>query len=199
MSRFIETLRVEKGGIPLLAYHQARVQKAEAHFGFAAGIDWHHWEREARLWGQDRGIGKLRILYGKEESQGEIRPYRAMPIAVLHLVEASFWEYSHKYEDRAFLEKQTSRLAPQEEILLCKGTWIAECSFANIVFWNGSQWFTPEDVFLEGTRRQFLLDRGRVKVRRISVENLGDFSHWQLINAMRDLDEFPSQPITSIG
>jgi 4-amino-4-deoxychorismate lyase len=198
MSRFIETLRVENGRISLLSYHKGRVERTQSHFGFQAGIDWEKWEENALMWPKNQGIAKLRIVYGVEGYKGEFLPYAPLQIEKLHLVEASSWEYSYKYEDRTFLENTKKGFADNEEVLLCKAGLIAESSFANIVFWNGEKWITPLDVFLEGTRRQFLLDQGKVEARRIQANELRTFSHWQLINALRDLDEFPSQPIAGI-
>ena len=51
---------------------------------------------------------------------------------------------------------------------------------------------------LEGTRRQSLLDVGRIQARPIRVEDIGHFQRVLLVNAMIGLEDEISVPVVNI-
>ncbi|MBN1984735.1 MAG: hypothetical protein JW761_00460, partial [Prolixibacteraceae bacterium] len=52
-------------------------------------------------------------------------------------------------------------------------------------------WWTPDTPLLEGTQRERLLKQGKIRVCRITPENLSKYIKVGLINAMQDLENMP--------
>jgi 4-amino-4-deoxychorismate lyase len=71
-----------------------------------------------------------------------------------------------------------------DDVLIVKNGWITDTSFANILFFDGKRWLTPEKPLLKGTQRENLLRQGLIFQANISPASLPDFSKARLINAM---------------
>lgn len=76
-----------------------------------------------------------------------------------------------------------------EELIIVKNGIITDTSYANLVFYNGKEWHTPSRPLLQGTKRQKLIDEGKIKEREIRVHDLKKFTKCSLINAMLDIGE----------
>ena len=76
-----------------------------------------------------------------------------------------------------------------DEILIIKNGYVTDCSIGNLIFRQGTQWFTPDTPLLEGTQRAKLLTQGRIKVRSILATDLHLFEEVRLINALNGLEE----------
>ena len=104
--------------------------------------------------------------------------------------------YDHKYLDRSSLTGLINRdLA--DDILIVREGCVTDSSYANIVFTDGRQWLTPDTPLLPGTMRERLLRDGIIEAERITVDTLGRFTHFRLINAMLGFDS-PLLPIENI-
>jgi len=66
------------------------------------------------------------------------------------------------------------------------------------LFKKGKDWFTPATYLLNGVQRQNLLKQKKVKETEITLQNIKDFSHFQLINALNDFNENFIYPIGRI-
>ena len=62
----------------------------------------------------------------------------------------------------------------------------------------GGRLYTPDTCLLEGTRRQSLLDVGRIQARPIRVEDIGHFQRVLLVNAMIGLEDAIRVPVVNI-
>ena len=78
--------------------------------------------------------------------------------------------------------------------MIVRKGWITDSYYANVVFFDGKDWWTPERPLLEGTCRARLLANGIIKTTPLQVEDLKNFLGIKLINAMRDM----SQPMITI-
>ncbi|HON17298.1 MAG TPA: chorismate-binding protein, partial [Spirochaetota bacterium] len=60
---------------------------------------------------------------------------------------------------------------------------------ANIAFYDGEKWLTPTKPLLYGTKREYLLEEGKIVEEEISTRDIKFFYKVSLINAMLDLEE----------
>lgn len=145
----------------------------------------------------NESIYKCRVIYNTHIQTVEFTPYQIKPIQSLQLVEANEIDYSHKYLDRSIfshlLEKSTA-----DDILIVKNGFLTDTSYANIVFWDGIRWFTPDTPLLAGTKRQYLLDTNLIESRKLRPKDLQHFTHARLINALLNLAAGSIIPIEKI-
>ena len=118
-------------------------------------------------------------------------------ILLLQLVENNSYDYSFKFEDRKELEKMKI-LSKAAEIIIVKNNHITDSSYSNLLFKKGKDWFTPKTFLLNGVQRQSLLKAKKIKEAEITLQNLSEYSHFQLINALNEADDAYSYPIDRI-
>ncbi|WP_294285326.1 aminotransferase class IV [uncultured Chryseobacterium sp.] len=196
MSQFIESIKVENRKIFLPEFHQKRVDHTFAHFGKEDPIDlakiYKHLEHD------EDGLFKLRIVYDLDKKiRTQMIPYAIPEISDFQLVENNSFDYSFKFEDRRELEKMKMK-AKAEEIIIVKNNHITDTSYSNLLFKKGKDWFTPSTYLLNGVQRQNLLKNKKIKEAEITLQNLKEFSHFQMINALNDFDENFIYPIGRI-
>ncbi|WEK68714.1 MAG: aminotransferase class IV [Candidatus Chryseobacterium colombiense] len=196
MSQFIESIKVEDQKIFLLEFHQKRINQTFSHFGKEGSIDlkkiYDHLEHD------EDGLFKLRLVYDLDKKiRTQMIPYAIPEIADFQLVENNSYDYSFKFEDRKELEKMKMK-AKAEEIIIVKNNHITDTSFSNILFLKGKDWFTPSTYLLNGVQRQNLLKHKKIKETEITLQNIKQFSHFQLINALNDFDDMFVYPIDRI-
>ncbi|KFF14418.1 aminotransferase class IV [Chryseobacterium soli] len=196
MSQFIESIKVEDQEIFLLELHQKRVDQTFAHFGKEGSIDlakiFKHLQHD------ENGLFKLRLAYDLDKRiRTQMIPYAIPEITDFQLVENNSFDYSFKFEDRKELEKMKMK-SKAEEIIIVKNNHITDTSFSNLLFLKGKEWFTPNSYLLNGVQRQQLLKQKKIKEAEITMQNIKQFSHFQLINAMNDFDDMFIYPIDRI-
>ena len=196
MSRFIESIKIEDQQMYLLDLHQRRVDETFAHFGKEGSINLAKIYKSLEHDGD--GLFKLKISYDLDKNfRTQIIPYAISEIDSFRLVENNSYDYSFKFEDRAPLELML-RQAKTDEIIIVKNNHITDTSFSNILFKKGKDWFTPMTCLLNGVQRQHLLKTKKIKSAEITVQNLNEYSHFQLINAMNDFDDMFIYPLPKI-
>ncbi|WP_294199218.1 MULTISPECIES: aminotransferase class IV [Chryseobacterium] len=196
MSQFIESIKVEDQEIFLLEFHQKRVDQTFAHFGKEGSIDlakiYKHLEHD------EDGLFKLRIVYDLDKKiRTQMIPYAIPELEDFQLVENNSFDYSFKSEDRKELERMKMK-SKAEEIIIVKNNHITDTSYSNLLFKKGKDWFTPSTYLLNGVQRQNLLKHKKIKETEITLQNLKEFSHFQMINALNDFDENFIYPIDRI-
>lgn len=196
MSQFIESIKVEDTEIFLVDQHQKRVNETFSYFGTEVSINID--EIFKSLKHDEDGLYKFKITYdltGKYRTQ--MIPYAMSEIANFQLVENNSYDYSFKFEDRKELEKMKI-LSKAAEIIIVKNNHITDTSYSNLLFKKGKDWFTPKTYLLNGVQRQFLLKAKKIKEAEITLQNLSEYSHFQLINALNEADDSYSYPIDRI-
>lgn len=196
MSQFIESIKVEDTEIFLLDQHQKRVNETFSYFGKEVSINID--EIFKSLKHDEDGLYKFKITYdltGKYRTQ--MIPYALSEIANFQLVENNSYDYSFKFEDRKELEKMKI-LSKAAEIIIVKNNHITDSSYSNLLFKKGKDWFTPKTFLLNGVQRQSLLKSKKIKEAEITLQNLSEYSHFQLINALNEADDAYSYPIDRI-
>ena len=115
-------------------------------------------------------------------------------IQSLRLVPTNDLDYTNKYTEREKLDALFALREGCDDVLIIRNGWITDSYYANVVFFDGKDWWTPELPLLEGTCRARLLANGIIKTIPLQVEDLKNFLGIKLINAMRDM----SQPMIKI-
>lgn len=196
MSQFFESIKVEDQKIFLLDLHQKRVNDTFEHFGKEGSIDLGSIFNN--LQHDEDGLYKLKITYDLNKNfRTQMIPYAISEIDHFQIVENNLYDYSFKFEDRKELEMMKMK-SKADEIIVLKNNHITDTSFSNLLFKKGKDWFTPTTYLLNGVQRQQLLNTKKIKEAEITLQNLKDYSHFQIINAMNDFDDMFIYPISKI-
>jgi 4-amino-4-deoxychorismate lyase len=187
MSLLVESIKVEQRTVFNANLHSARMNRTRQDlFGCTDAIDL---QKVLRIPDDlSDGIYKCRILYNETIQRIEFQPYIPRKVTSLQLVVDEEIHYAYKYEDRTRID-QLKRLSTADDILIVQKECITDASRANVVFFDGHQWITPSLPLLHGTRRQALLEEGRILEDELRVKDLHHFQKAVLINAMCDLNE----------
>lgn len=187
MYRWIETIKLING-LPLnLPYHQQRVDATLLFHKNSTAFSLQRFFSVNRCLLQ--GIVKARIVYDvKGPCHFSFTPYQIKKINSFTIIENACLDYSFKNEDRQAFEEMKNN-ARADEIIVTQNGFLTDTSFSNLVFKKAGQWFTPHTCLLNGTKRQQLLHDKKISATAISINNLYQFSHFKLINAMIDLNE----------
>jgi 4-amino-4-deoxychorismate lyase len=196
MCLLLETIKLEKGTACNLRYHQQRVDESRLSLlGISEKL-----EVSSALIVPARakqGVYKCRIIYGKEINEVQYIPYLQKKIKSLQLVEASDLDYRFKYANRECFDSLLDD-SHCDEILIVKNGFVTDTSFSNIIFFEGNRWVTPAYPLLKGTKRQQLLDEGKVSEEEIRPQDLKYFSKAMLINSLLDFNLKRMIPISEI-
>jgi len=143
------------------------------------------------------GEVKCRLVYGRHIEHVDFLPYARKTIHSLVLMEAGSLEYPFKYLDRSGIEQFQRSRREYDEVLFVKNGAITDSSYCNLAFLSGETWYTPSEPLLHGTCRERLIHARLIQPCRITPDDLPDFSHVSLINAMLDLTDLVI-PVDSI-
>jgi len=196
MSRFIESIKVEDQKIFLTELHQKRMNETFSHFGKTCEIDIQ--SLFLNLEHDEDGLYKFRIEYDLENNlKTQIVPYAISEHDDFELIIDNEIDYSFKSADRTQFQKLKND-SGAEEIIIVKDNQITDTSYSNLLFLKDKSWFTPKTYLLNGVMRQSLLASKKIKETEITLNNIKEFSHFQLINALNDFDEMFIYPIEKI-
>ncbi len=175
----LETIKIEDGEVFNLSYHQARCDESrKALFNSTDRLD-----LSSLIQAPPKGLYRCRILYDEKIHSIEYIPYMPKEIHTLKIVSSDL-KYDHKYANRDALNKLLQTHTDADDILIEKHGYLTDTTIANIAFYDGKQWFTPEKPLLKGTMRAKLLDEGFLHTRKIKKEEITDYTHVALMNAM---------------
>ncbi|MFH0866977.1 MAG: aminotransferase class IV [Bacteroidota bacterium] len=196
MCLLLETIKLDKGTPCNIGYHQQRVDESRS---ILLGINERLDIRSALIVPARAKLGvyKCRLIYGKEINEIQYIPYLLKKIKSLQLVEASDINYNFKYASRECFDSLLDDCIC-DEILIVKNGFITDTSFSNIIFFDGNTWVTPAHPLLKGTKRQQLLDEGRIIAEEIRPQDLKHFSKAMLINSLLDFNLKRMIPVNEI-
>jgi 4-amino-4-deoxychorismate lyase len=196
MSQFIESIKIEDQKAFLLELHQKRVNETFAYFGKEGSLDLAKIFKE--LEHDEDGLYKWRIVYDLDRNfKTQMIPHAISEIDGFQLVENNKFEYRFKYSDRKELEYMKKK-AKTEEIIIVQNRKITDTSYSNLLFLKEKQWFTPTSYLLNGVQRQHLLSKKAIQETEITLDNIKEFTHFQLINSLNDFDDMFVYPIEKI-
>lgn len=195
--QFIETIKLLDKRLHNLHYHNMRANQARHEvLGASDIVDLAQYVSIPDDIG--RGIYKCRVTFGHTVAAVEISPYRRKKIKSLKLVNGGDIDYHYKYADRSAINALFDQRDNSDDILIVKNGIITDTSYANVAFFDGSEWYTPSTPLLKGTKRQQLLDEGRIRLAVIRQSDLTDFSECVVFNAMVDFEIARSIPVRRI-
>lgn len=138
MCRYIETIRIEKGRLRNIAYHDRRMN-----------------EVRREVWGVDRSVSletyidaspyeertRCRVTYGRDVESVEFFPYQIRPVHSLQLVRGGQIEYRRKRADRSELNALFACRGEADDVLIVRGGLLTDTSIANIALGDGTGWY----------------------------------------------------------
>ncbi len=175
----LETIKIEDGEVSNLSYHQARCDESrKALFDSRDILD-----LSSLIEAPPKGLYRCRILFNEKMHSIEYILYNPREIHVLKIITSDI-KYDHKYANRDTLDKLLQSQPDADDILIENHGYLSDTTIANIAFYDGKQWFTPETPLLKGTMRAKLLDEGFLHTKNIKKEEITDYTHVALMNAM---------------
>lgn len=183
MSRLIESIKLLDGEFFNVSYHGQRMKSSlEALFADTRPLNLENILRETEH--PETGIYKCRIVYDDHSREISFDPYQARSIKSVRVVEDNNISYPFKYADRGEINRLFALRGNCDDVMIvCKGK-VTDCSYSNVVFRKGRNWFTPDTPLLKGTMRQKLLDDKKIQATEIRLEDIRSFESFKLINAM---------------
>lgn len=190
MCPLFETIKCYDGKLFNLEFHQARFEKAQKeYFGISPQITLSE-KLEIPEFAKN-GLFRCRVTYSKKIDKVEFIPHQYREIKSLKLVEDDEIEYRYKYTNRDRLNLLFEKSGNCDDIIIVKNGFITDSLAANLVFFDGEKWMTPETSLLPGTQRAKLLKEKIIFEYLITPANLKKFKKIGLINAMQDLGNMP--------
>ncbi len=175
----LETIKIENGEVSNLSYHQARCDESrKALFNSTKTLN-----LSSFIQAPPQGLYRCRIIYGEKIRSVEYIPYIPKEIQKLKVISSDI-TYDYKYANREKLNTLLQNQKEIDEIIIEKDGYLTDTTIANIAFYDGKQWFTPEKPLLKGTMRSKFLDEGFLHTRKIKKEDLNNYTQVALINAM---------------
>jgi 4-amino-4-deoxychorismate lyase len=144
------------------------------------------------------GVVRCRVVYKEKIESVVFIPYIFPNIQSLQAVYDDAISYGHKFADRLALEDLYRKRGQCDEILIIKNGFVTDASIANIVFSDGINWYTPSAPLLQGTKRNYLVEKGMLKVVDIRTEDIKKYKTAFLINAMLDPGDTKPFPVSNI-
>jgi 4-amino-4-deoxychorismate lyase len=198
MSLLFETIRLQDGILQNIEYHNLRLNHSrKSLYKSSDEIDLEQVIQIPATYKQ--GLYKCRVTYSKEVKSIDFEPYLPHVVKSLRLIEDNTILYNYKYTNRGSLNKLLTKRERFDEILIVKKGYITDTSYSNIIFFDGTQWFTPSTPLLHGTMRSFLLEKNLISEMVIKVTDLKQFQKARLINAMIPFESGKDIKIEKIG
>lgn len=186
MFLFLESIKLLNGKVYHLDWHQKRVDETFTKcFPKAESLNLKQIISEHSI--PQKGLYKMRIIYNATDFQLELVPYTKREINTFEFIEIDF-DYNLKSTNRTKIDtlKNTST---KDEVIFTKDNHILDSSYANLAFFDGENWFTPNTYLLNGTTRQRLIRENQLIEIPMRVSQLKNFQKISFINALNDLEE----------
>ena len=197
MSLLLETIQCKNGVLKNLDYHQNRFNYARRkNFGCKDELilrDVLHIPSQYR-----GGLFRCRVVYSATIEMIEFIPHQYRPIRKVKLIENNSIDYRFKFANRSELNALFNQRGPCDDILIVKNGMITDSLTANVIFFDGKKWWTPDAPLLNGTQRARLLEEGKIEPRRITEKSLPRYEKAGFINAMQDIEQMPVVPVENL-
>jgi 4-amino-4-deoxychorismate lyase len=187
MCQLIESIKVQNRQLQNIRYHDERFNLTRKElFGIndrARLSELIHLPQHI-----NSSVYKCRIIYSESIHSIEFQPYTPKTISSLKIVHSDDIDYRYKYADRTVFSGLLENIE-EDDMLIIKNGLVTDTSYANIVFYDGSKWITPESYLLNGCMRRFLLDTKQITEQKIAINDIRNFKTARLINAMLGLED----------
>jgi 4-amino-4-deoxychorismate lyase len=196
MYPFFETIRYKNGILENVSYHQARINRTLSVLGGNTSIQLdkiqlvHDFEKDT--------VYKIKCLYNLEGAYHiEKAVYHKKIIQTISIHQAAQEEYPFKYTNRTWLNDALKN-AGTDEIIIVQNNMVKDGNYANLVFFNGTEWHTPKHPLLLGTHRARLIEENKIIEKIITLSDLANYTTLKYINAMMLWEESPEIEIGQI-
>jgi len=186
MSLLFETIKLKNGVFYNLEYHEKRMVDAVRNL-FGININFCLKEHLHELNVPKYGLYKVKVIYDRDIKKVEIAKYEKRKIDKLFLLINDTIDYRFKFLDRECFDMH--RVEPQTDFLFIKNGMVTDTTFSNVAFFDGRVWVTPSTFILNGTKREFYIDKKILKTVNIGVMDIKKYKKVSLINAMLDLGD----------
>lgn len=187
MSLLFETIKCQNRQLHNLFYHNYRVRwTLENLFGIIGDFDFENIIEIPDWVGE--GLYRCRVSYDEEISKVEFFEYNFKHPRIIQLDEYHSFKYEFKYEDRSVFQNLLNLYPKADDVIITQYGFLTDATYANVAFFDGTKWFTPNTYLLLGTKREYLIDNQLLFEEEIAIKDLKKFKRIALINAMRDLD-----------
>jgi 4-amino-4-deoxychorismate lyase len=189
MYPFFETIRYVNGVLENVSYHQARINRTVRALG---GKTYIQLDKIQLVHDSEKDIVyKIKCLYNLEGAYHiEKAVYHKKTIQTVSIHQAAQEEYQYKYTNRNWLNDALKN-AGTDEMIIVQNNMIKDGNYANLVFFNGSEWHTPLHPLLLGTHRARLIDENKIIEKDITLSDLANYTILKYINAMILWEESP--------
>ena len=179
MLQLLETIKVDDEQAYHLKYHQARLERSCSALGWRLDYKLHQLIKPP-----SKALFRCRFVYDEEGYNIEYLPYQAKKIQSLKSIHADTLNYELKYADRSALDELCEEKENADDILIIKDNLLTDTSVANIAFFDGHSWLTPKEPLLKGSTRARLLEKKKLKLADITLEEAKKYKRFALMNAM---------------
>src|SRR5579859_7445204 len=119
MCRFIETIRLEKGKLNNLTYHQARIDRAfKEYFPDTDPFNLREFLSTCPM--PAEGLHKVRLVFDREVQSVLISMYTMKKIETLRVIHDDTVTYDHQFENRTALNNLFSQRGDCDDIIIVK-------------------------------------------------------------------------------
>jgi len=189
MYPFFETIRYKNGILENVAYHQARINRTLRALGGNTPIQLDKMHIEGNV--ENDIVYKIKCLYNLEGAfHIEKEVYNKKSIQTVSIYQAAQEEYQFKYTNRIWLNDALKK-SRTDEIIIVQNNIVKDGNYANLVFFNGTEWHTPLHPLLLGTHRTRLVDENKIIEKDIKLSDLANYTLLKYINAMMLWEESP--------
>ena len=196
MYPFFETIRYKNGILENVSYHQARINRTVSALGGKSAIYLDKIQIEGKF--EKDILYKIKCFYNLEGAfhiEKEVYHKKTIQTVSIHL--AAQEEYQFKYTNRSWLNDALKKLGT-DEIIIVQNNMVKDGNYANLVFFNGTEWHTPLHPLLLGTQRARLINENKIIEKVITLSDLANYTTLKYINAMMLWEESPEIEIEQI-
>ena len=181
---FFETIKVVDGVHLHVDFHQARYESVLKSFGVQNEL-----QLKSFFHAPSKGLFRCRIVYTLDALvQIKYLAYKKRKINSLKLLYDDNIEYKYKSTYRDALDALFERREGCDDVLVVKNGLITDTTIANIALEKDGVWYSPKSVLLEGTTRARYLQKKRIILKDIKVEDLENYTQVALLNSMIGFD-----------
>jgi len=188
MKKLFETIKIVNGEPKFLEFHNQRLNTArQLLFGIHEKIDLKQVLKNTPA----QGVFRCKIIYSDDIESIEYIPYYKRYFKTFKIIENNEISYEFKYFDRNSIDMLLKSRGQADDILIIKQGFVTDTSIANVAFWQGKKWITPDTPLLKGTARARFLKSGKISESPIKSSDLKFFSKMAIMNALLGFYEIP--------
>jgi len=188
MIKLFETIKIVNGEPKFLEFHNHRLNDTRRSLlGIREKIDLKQVIKNPPI----QGTFRCKIIYADNIESIDYIPYYERHFKTFKIIENDEISYNFKYFDRNGIDMLLESKGQADDILIIKQGFVTDTSIANVAFWQGKKWITPNTPLLKGTARTRLLKSGKIFESSLKISDLKNFSKIAIMNALLDFYEIP--------